>query len=132
MTFSRSTFIDYTSLDEPVKVNTASSTSIFSIREGLVALKISVKGKIRDVVLTDVLYVLHVTRSLISVSQLEDRRIVTRTLVRLERGILIKLDKKVIAIVDQVRKSYILTSFTSKGDIQETALATVSADDSEV
>ena len=68
MTFSQSAFIDYTSLDKPVKVNTASSASIFGIREGLVALKISVKGKIQDVVLTDVLYVLHVTGSLISVS----------------------------------------------------------------
>ena len=45
---------------------------------------------------------------------------------------LIKLDRKVIAIADRVRKSYILTSFASKGDIQETALAAASADDSEV
>ena len=58
--------------------------------------------------LTDVLHILGVARSLISVSQLEDRGITIRTLRVLKHRIIFELSGDVVALASQARKSYIL------------------------
>jgi hypothetical protein len=72
--------VDYTALDNTVTVDTTSGVLILGIGEGSVVLNVVLEGRTKKVTLTNVLYVLYITGSLISVSQLEDRRITIRTL----------------------------------------------------
>jgi hypothetical protein len=80
MTYLREAFVDYTTLDILRSVQTTSKTEILGVSIGSVILYTNQEGRIRRVRLTDVLHVLGVARSLISVSQLEDRGITIRTL----------------------------------------------------
>jgi len=75
MTYSKEAFIDYTTLDILILVETTSRIEILGVGIGSVILYTNLEGRIRRVRLTDVLHVLGIARSLISVSQLEDRGI---------------------------------------------------------
>jgi len=134
MTFLKEAFVDYTTLDKVVTVNTASGTSIQGISEGSVILNVVLEGQTKKVTLTNVLHVPHIARSLISVSQLEDRRIAVYTLAGpKKRSILLELGRKIITGANQIRKSYILNCTSSEAKTRESALAiAAAASDTEV
>jgi hypothetical protein len=128
MTFSKEAFIDYTTLDKAVTVDTTSGVSIQGISEGSVVLNIVLEGRTKKVTLTNVLHVLHITGSLISVSQLEDRGITVCTLAGpKKRSILLELGGKIITGTNRIRKSYILNCTSSEAKTRESALAVAAA-----
>jgi hypothetical protein len=63
-------FNTYSVLDEPIEVITASGAIIQAIIEGIIQLKITLKGELYTVVLIGVLYIPGLIGSLISVLQL--------------------------------------------------------------
>jgi hypothetical protein len=128
MTFLRDAFTDYTLLDSPVPVETASGTEILGVGVGSVVLNIDIEGQARKVRLTDVLHVPSVAGSLISVSQLEDRGITIRTLGGPKRGLIIELNGSAVAEASRIGKSYVLNCISTN---KESALI-ASADDSQV
>jgi hypothetical protein len=128
MTFSKEAFVDYTTLDKAVTVDTASSASILGIGEGSVVLNVVLEGRTKKVTLTNVLHVPHIAGSLISVSQLEDRGIAVRTLAGpKKRSILLELRGKIITGANQIGKSYILNCASSEAKTRESALAVAAA-----
>jgi hypothetical protein len=128
MIFLKGTFVDYITLDNTVTVNTASGVSILGISEGSVILDIVLEGRTKKVTLTNVLYILHIVGSLISVSQLEDRGITIRTLAGpKKRSILLELRGKIITGANQIRKLYILNCVSSEAKTRESALAVAAA-----
>jgi hypothetical protein len=124
MTFSKEAFIDYIALDNTVTVDTTSSVSILGISKGSVILNVVLEGRTKKVTLTNVLYILHIARSLISVSQLEDHRIAVRTLAGPKKySILLELRGKIITGTNRIRKLYILNYVSSEAKTRESALA---------
>jgi hypothetical protein len=67
ITYAEESFSTYSVLDEPIKVITASGAVIQAIAEGIIQLKITLKGELYTIALTGVLYVPGLAGSLISV-----------------------------------------------------------------
>jgi hypothetical protein len=70
ITYTEESFSTYSVLDEPIEVITASGAVIQVIAEGIIQLKITLKGELHIIALTGVLHVLGLIGSLISVLQL--------------------------------------------------------------
>ena len=132
MTHSREAFVDYTTLDILILVETASRTEILGVSISSVILYTNLEGRIRRVRLTDVLHVPGVAGSLISVSQLEDRGITIRTLGAPKHGIILELSGDIVASASRVRKSYVLDCVLAKRVYVVESALVASADDSQV
>ena len=70
MTYSKEAFTEYRVLDTPIQISTATGARIQAIAEGTVAIQVAVKGAVRTIELTEVLYMPRIAGSLISVLQL--------------------------------------------------------------
>ncbi|KFY92869.1 hypothetical protein V500_04000 [Pseudogymnoascus sp. VKM F-4518 (FW-2643)] len=79
MTYAKEAFINYIALDKPIPVRLANGIEIQAVAKGTVSFEIAVKGGRRCIQLHKVLHVLKLARSLVSVSYLQDRGIMTRT-----------------------------------------------------
>jgi hypothetical protein len=132
MTHSREAFVDYTTLDIPIPVKTASRTEILGVSISSVILYTNLEGRIRRVRLTDVLHVPGVAGSLISVSQLEDRGITIQTLGAPKHRIILELSNDIVASASRVRKSYVLDCVLAKRVYVVESALVASADDSQV
>lgn len=106
MTYSKDAFLDYTPLHPPIGVNIANGAYIQAIAEGTVQLQVQVRGSVRTVTLSRVLYVPALAGSLISVSQLQDRGINTRTAPG--RKLLLELQGTVVGVAERVGRTYTL------------------------
>jgi hypothetical protein len=74
-----------------------------------VRILISVDGHIRNIVLTNVLHVLQITRNLISVTWLQDKGMVVETTTPPEKiALVIKHQGRKVGVASRVRKSYVL------------------------
>jgi hypothetical protein len=132
MIYSREAFVDYTTLDILIPVETTSGIEILGVGISSVILYTNQEGRIRRVRLTDVLHVLGVARSLISVSQLEDRGITTRTLGAPKHGIIFELSGDIVASASRVGKSYVLDCVPAKRVCTFESAIVTNADDSQV
>ena len=132
MTHSREAFVDYTTLDILILVETASRTEILGVSISSVILYTNLEGRIRRVRLTDVLHVPGVAGSLISVSQLEDRGITIQTLGAPKHRIILELSNEIVASASRVRKSYVLDCVLAKRVYVVESALVASADDSQV
>ncbi|RFU33149.1 hypothetical protein B7463_g3185, partial [Scytalidium lignicola] len=79
MTYSKEAFREYSELPEPIAVQTAGGAEIWTISQGTMTLKIALKGQLQPIALTEVLHVLDLARSLISVLRLQDKEILFQT-----------------------------------------------------
>ena len=80
MTYSREVFDEYVKLVKPRRVKVASGSYIYGIGLGNVTIRVFTdKLEAQELTLTDVLYVPQLAGSLISVPQLQSRRILTQT-----------------------------------------------------
>lgn len=106
MTYAREAFVDYSILSKPIQVRLANGTEIQAVAEGTVSFEIAVQGGRRRIQLHEVLHVPKLAGSLVSVSHLQDRGIMTRT----TRGgkMLLELRDEVIGVANRVGRSYIL------------------------
>jgi hypothetical protein len=74
-----------------------------------VRILISVDGHVRNIVLTNVLHVLQITRNLIFVAWLQDKGMVVKTITPPEKmALIIKYQGYKVGIASRVRKSYVL------------------------
>ena len=112
MTYAREAFSEYTPLVEPISITTANGASIQALGQGTIPIKISVKGLERTVALTEVLHVPGLAGSLISVSQLQDRRITIRTTLEFNgyKGHYLLLERQgsLIGVAERLGKQYAL------------------------
>ena len=106
MTYNRTAFSDYTLLDTPIQVATASGATIPAIAEGSVQLKIALGGSIKWVTLTRVLHVPKLAGNLLSVVQLQDREITIRTTTG--GKLLLERYNTVVGTAIRVGKAYVL------------------------
>ena len=106
MTYSKEAFLEYTPLHPPISVSIANGAYIQAIAEGLVKLQVQIDGIVRTVRLSRVLHVPALAGSLISVSQLQDRGIITRTVHG--KKLLLELQGKVIGVAERVGRTYTL------------------------
>jgi hypothetical protein len=67
ITYIKESFSTYSVLDKPIEVITASGAVIQAITEGIIQLKITLKGELCTIALTEVLYIPGLAGSLISV-----------------------------------------------------------------
>lgn len=114
MTYSRDVLENFQPLRVPIKINIANGTSIEAIGEGSARLKAAINGGISNVLLHNVLYVPNLAGSLISVLQLQDRGILTRTTKYGE--LLLELDGKIIGRDIRLGKTYTLASTVAGSD----------------
>ena len=124
MSYLRDAFDDYHLLQTPIAINIANGTSIEAIGEGSVRLKVAIHGVMRNVMLRQVLHVPNLAGSLISVLQLQDRGILTRTTKNGE--LLLELDGKTVGRAIRLGKTY---SLVSTLDINNTAYRAIVKDD---
>lgn len=106
MTFARSAFVSYTALIKPIPVRLANGSEIQSVGEGTVSFDIAVGGKKRRIQLHEVLHVPQLAGSLISVSHLQDRGIMTRT--TSDGKMFLELKEQVIGVAVRSGRSYVL------------------------
>ena len=124
MTYSRDVFENFHPLRVPIKINIANGTSIEAIGEGSARLKIAINGETVNVLLHNVLYVPNLAGSLISVLQLQDRGILTRTTKHGE--LLLELDGRIIGRAVRLGKTYTLASTVERN---ESAYSTTAEDE---
>ena len=111
MTYSKEAFTEYRVLNTPIHISTATGARIQAIAEGTVAIQVAVKGAIRTIELTEVLYVPRIAGSLISVLQLQDKGITIRTIVGPEGNrLLIELQGVIVGEAYRLGRSYALNS----------------------
>jgi len=111
MTFCKEAFTEYSALNTPIRVNTASGACITAIAEGTIQLSVAVNGAKRTVALTKVLHVPKLTGSLISVLQLQDKGITVRTTVGPEGNkLLIELQGSIVGVASRFGRAYALDS----------------------
>jgi hypothetical protein len=108
MTYAKWKFDDYTELDKPIDVTTASGATIQAIGQGTVRLQTLVQGQVRPVRLLDVLYVPGLAGSLISVLQLQNKGLTIETTVGPRRELLIKLQGTTVGLACRVGQAYVL------------------------
>lgn len=106
MTYSKEAFVEYTPLHPTIGVSIANGACIQAIAEGSVQLQVQVQGTVRTIKLSRVLHVPDLAGSLISVSQLQDRGIHTRTVQG--KKLFLELQGKVVGIAERVGRTYIL------------------------
>lgn len=123
MSYLRGAFDDYHLLQAPIAINIANGTTIQAIGEGSVRLKVARHGEIRNVLLRQVLHVPNLAGNLISVLQLQDNGILTRTTKNGE--LLLELDGKTVGRATRLGKTY---SLVSTLDINNTAYCTTVKD----
>jgi hypothetical protein len=115
MTYNRDYFSDYTLLQEPVLIKTASGATLQGIGQGTVPLRVILHSAERTVALTEVLHVPGLAGSLVSVLQLQDRGITVQTTVIQGSQLLIELQGTVIGIARRLGKAYILEGTAIRG-----------------
>jgi hypothetical protein len=72
-------FIEYTILSIGQPVMAANGLTLPGIGRERVRIPISINGHIRNIILTDILYILQIAGNLISVARLQDKGIVIET-----------------------------------------------------
>ncbi|KAM3067034.1 hypothetical protein ACMFMG_012223 [Clarireedia jacksonii] len=108
MTYAKWKFEDYTKLDEPIGVTTASGAVIQAVGQGTVRIKTLVQGQIRPVRLLDVLHVPGLAGSLISVLQLQNKDLTIETTTGAKRELLIKFQGATVGVAYRVGQAYVL------------------------
>ena len=103
MTYSSDILDDYHRLQVPITINIANGTSIQAIGEGSARLTVAINGTLRTVMLRRVLHVPSLAGSLISVLQLQDRGILTRT--TRDGELLLELDGKTVGKAIRIGKT---------------------------
>lgn len=106
MTFAKGAFVNYKPLGTPIAVRLANGTEIQAIAEGTVSFDIALKGARRRIELHEVLHVPKLAGSLISVSHLQDRGIMTRT--TRDGTMTLELRGQVIGVAVRSGRSYVL------------------------
>ena len=106
MTYAKEAFVNYVVLDKPIPVRLANGMEIQAVAEGTVSFEIALKGSRRRIQIHEVLHVPKLARSLISVSHLQDRGIMTRTTSGGKMSL--ELKEQVIGVADRVGRSYVL------------------------
>jgi hypothetical protein len=106
MTYAKEAFVNYIVLDKPIPVRLANGMEIQAVAEGTVSFEIAIKGGRRRIELHEVLHVPKLAGSLISVSHLQDRGIMTRT--TSGSKMFLELKGQVIGVANRVGRSYVL------------------------
>lgn len=115
MTYSQGVLDNFQLLQAPITINIANGTSIKAIGEGSARLQVAINGNMREVLLHHVLYVPSLAGSLISVLQLQDRGILTRTTKNGE--LLLELNGKTVGRAVRLGKTYTLASTLDISDM---------------
>lgn len=106
MTFAKEAFVNYIPLGKPISVRLANGTEIPAVAEGTVSFDITVQGIRRRIQLHEVLHVPQLAGSLISVSHLQDRGIMTRT--TRDSKMILELKGQVVGVAVRFGRSYVL------------------------
>ena len=114
MTYCRDAFVEYTTLQAPIVIQTANGAEIQAIGQGTVVLKVPNRGTIIPIALTEVLYAPGLAGSLISVVQLQDKGISVQTTGKGLKRLLFQRDGRVIGEAELLGKAFIL-----KGAVQD-------------
>ena len=125
MTFSRESFSDYMPLTEPILITTANGATIQALGQGTVPLRVTVQGTEHTVALTEVLYALGLSGSLISVLQLQDRGITVQTTTNYsgkEHHLVIEHQGSIIGVAKRLGKAYALIGTAIQGPSVDKAL----------
>ena len=97
------------------EIQIANRTTIQAIREGSVRLKVAIHGVICNVLLHQILHVRGLADSLISVSQLQRRAILSRTTANSQ--LILELNRKALGRAVRIGKTYILASTLKISDV---------------
>ena len=109
MTYCRDAFTEFSALEEPIVIQTASGTELQAVGQGTVLLKVLRNGNTSLVALNEVLYAPGLAGSLISVSQLQRKGITVRTTAgRGLKKLLIERKDEVLGEAELLGKSYAL------------------------
>lgn len=109
MTYCRDAFTEFSALEKPVMIQTASVAELQAVGQGTVLLKVLRNSNISLVALTEVLYAPGLAGSLISVSQLQNKGITVRTTVGGGfKKLLIEREGELLGEVELLGKSYAL------------------------
>ena len=121
MTYDRESFTEYHPLDRLIQVNVANGATIDAVAEGTVSLQTIVNGSKRWVKIHNVLHVPDLSGSLISVSHLQDRGIMTRTT---DSGkMLLELNGRTVGTANRIGRSYVLSGVGPESAIAYRAVA---------
>jgi hypothetical protein len=110
MTFYKGAFTEYYRLDQPIMITTATGALLQGVAEGTVELQIKEDSYYKIVRLSEVLYVIGLSGNLILVLQLQDKGISVATKATPKTGLELSLDRRKLAIVTRVGRSYILST----------------------
>ena len=116
MTYSRDAFSDYVQLKTPKIVKTANNGLVYGFGIGNVHVLVVYTADLRveTLVLTDVLYVPDLAGNLISVSQLQDKGIMVRTIESQKCPMVLTRNGSTVATAARIGSQYILDSVTTE------------------
>ena len=108
MTPDRKAFIEYSTVkDWPVE--TANGTVLPGISLGKVRLFVSIGGRTRSIVLTDVLHIPQIRGNLISVTKLQDRGLVVETTAPpAKKALIIRRHGRKVGVASRVGNTFVL------------------------
>jgi hypothetical protein len=109
MIYYRDAFTEFSALQQPVVIETASGAELQAVDQGTVVLKVSRDGTIYAIALTEVLYTLGLSGSLISVSQLQNKNITVRiTGGKSLKRLLFERQSRILGEAKRLEKAYTL------------------------
>lgn len=110
MTPYKSAFKEYSRLEVPTEVNTASGAKLLGVGIGSVTVRVAVGGSIKPITITGVLYVPGLAGSLISVLQLQDRGFSVCTEPAPGKSLVLSFRGKTVGYAARIGKSYRLVT----------------------
>lgn len=108
MTPNRSAYFEYSTV-RPRTVNAANGSEMQVIGLGKIRLFVDVEGRMRSIVLTDVLHIPQIRGNLISVPKLQDKGMVVETTIPpAEKALIVKYQGQKVGIANRVDNAFVL------------------------
>jgi hypothetical protein len=114
MTPNREAFFEYSTISLRT-VETANGAEMSGIGLGKVRLSVSVEGRTRSIVLTDVLHVPQIKGNLISVTKLQDKGMAIETTIPpAKKALIVRYQGRKVGVASRVGDSFVLDQPTDK------------------